>query len=189
MRKSCASARNQSDGEILDRIAVSLTSSTWTLADAADAAGVHSGTLIKRFGSRHGVLLALSRRWIESVPTGPTDCGGLPELEAWVAAGNAAPQDRAGALAGLAMLMEDLRDDELTDLLRRGWERQVAYLALLVSQAQEEGHLLHAPPAPYAARLLLDVGHGALLWAAAQQSPCAATTPKTSLTALLESWQ
>lgn len=180
--------RNQSDDEILDRIAANVTSPTWTLADAADAAGVHSGTLIKRFGSRHGVLAALSRRWIESIPGGPTERGGLAELEAWIAAGSPAPQDRAGALAGLAMLMEDLRDEELADLLRQGWERQVTYLALLVGQAQEEGHLRHAPPAPDAARLLLDAGHGALLWAAAQQPQRAATNPRPSLTILLESW-
>lgn len=180
--------RNQSDDEILNRIATRLSSTTWTLADAADAAGVHPATLIKRFGSRHGVLVALSRRWIEGIPTAAADGGGLSELEAWAVASSQASRDRAGALAGLTMLMEDLRDEELADLLRQGWERQAAYVALLVEQAQEEGLLLHAPPPPRAAELLLDVGHGALLRAAAQQRSRHAVNSASTLIALLESW-
>lgn len=180
--------RAQSDDDILDRIAAHLSSSTWTLADAAGAAGVHSATLIKRFGSRHGVLAALSRRWIEGIPTEPVEHGGFSELESWVATNGQTPQDRAGALAGLAMVMEDLRDDELADLLREGWGRQVDYLAVLVQQAQEEGRLRRAPTAPHAAQLLLDAGHGALLRAAAGQAPRSTESPGTILPTLLESW-
>lgn len=181
--------RRQSDDEILSRVAANLASPTWTLSDAAAAAGVHSGTLIKRFGSRQGVLAALSRRWIEGIPTGPTGRGGLSELKDWVGANSRSSQDRAGALAGLAMLLEDLRDEELADLLRQGWERQMAYLALLVEQAREEGQLRHAPAAPHAAQLLLDVGHGALLRAAAQQAGRPTVRPTSAPITLLESWK
>lgn len=86
------------------------------------------------------------------------------------------------------MLLEDLRDEELTDLLRQGWERQVAYLALLVKQAREEGQLQYAPAAPLAAQLLLDVGHGALLRAAAQQAGRPTAKPTSAPITLLESW-
>lgn len=180
--------RNQSDDDILSRVAANLTSPAWTLADAAAAAGVHSGTLIKRFGSRQGVLAALSRRWIESIPAEPTGGGGLSELRAYVGASSRATQGRADALAGLAMLLEDLRDEVLTDLLRQGWDRQVAYLALLVKQAREEGQLPYAPAAPLAAQLLLDVGHGALLRAAAQQAGRPTAKPTSAPITLLESW-
>jgi hypothetical protein len=159
------------------------------LADAAGAAGVHPSTLIKRFGSRHGVLVSLSRRWIKGIPTGSTDGGGLPELETWAVASSRASRDRAGALAGLAMLMEDLRDEELADLLRQGWERQTDYVALLVDQAQEEGLLKYAPPPRKAAELLLDVGHGALLRVAAQQGSRHTVNSESALIALLESWK
>ena len=126
---------------------------------------------------------------MKGIPTGATDGGGLSELETWAVANSWESRDRAGALAGLAMLMEDLRDEELADLLRQGWERQTAYLALLVEQAQEERLLKHAPPSPRAAELLLDVGHGALLRAAVQQGPRHAVESESALIALLESWK
>ncbi|MEJ5914007.1 hypothetical protein WDV86_06170 [Pseudokineococcus sp. 1T1Z-3] len=45
------------DEEVLDRISAAVGDSPWTLTGAAQAAGLHPATLIKRFGSREGVLL------------------------------------------------------------------------------------------------------------------------------------
>ena len=53
-----ARPRTSTDQEILQRIAPAAggSDSAWTLAGAAQAAGLHPATLIKRFGSREGVL-------------------------------------------------------------------------------------------------------------------------------------
>ncbi|WP_083389618.1 TetR family transcriptional regulator [Microbacterium hydrocarbonoxydans] len=45
-----------------------------SLQDVAPAAGIGPAGLIKRFGSKVGLLHALTRRWIQLIPHGP-----LPE--------------------------------------------------------------------------------------------------------------
>lgn len=56
--------RTLSDEQVLERVGAALgqSGSAWTLAGAAAVAGLHPATLIKRSGSRHGLLVALSRR-------------------------------------------------------------------------------------------------------------------------------
>jgi AcrR family transcriptional regulator len=177
------------DDEILDRVASGLSSPSWSLNDAAGHAGVHPATLIKRFGSRHGVLTALSRRWIGQLPDGPTGHGGLVELLAWVEQVTITPRDRDSAVAGIAMLMEDLKDAELSRLLAIGWGKQATYLAALVAQARTAGDLRRVPAPEVAAQLLLDVQLGATVRAAAHASPRAAVDRHALLTVLIEGWR
>jgi AcrR family transcriptional regulator len=184
-----ARPRQLTDDQILDRVAPGLSSPSWSLNEAAQLAEVHPATLIKRFGSRQGVLTALSRRWVESLPSGPTGQGGLAELQAWVDRAAITPADRGSAVAGIAMLMEDLKDAELSRLLAVGWGKQATYLAVLVAQAREMRDLQRAPAPEVAAQLLLDVQLGATLRAAAHASPRAAVDCHALLSALLEGWR
>lgn len=184
-----ARPRVHSDEQLLSRIGDGLSSSSWTLTDAARAADVHPATLIKRFGSRQGVLEALSRRWVEATPTSPCDAGGKAELLDWLEH-NAPRRDRpARALAGLGMLLEDLQDDALSALLRQGWARQRQYLAALISEASERGQLTRAPGPDMAADLLLTLIHGAQLQAAAERGNTEVAERDEPWLTLVKEWE
>lgn len=173
------------DEEVLDRIAAAVGDSPWTLTGAAEAAGLHPSTLIKRFGSRDGVLLALSRRWVAAVPTGPAGEDPHGELVAWAASLSVRGLAPAAVLARLDMLAEDLRTPELRKLLHQGWRRQIDHLAVLVQAAVDCGHLQTTTPPALVARLLLDTASGALLRAAVAPNPTDAD-PCTAVHDLLE---
>lgn len=179
-----------SDDELLDSISRGLASASasWTLTEAAHAAGVHPATLVKRFGSKHAVLVALSKRWSGALPEEPQTGDCLAELAAWVDGVARPPQERSRGVANLTMLLEDLKDDELSGLLSNGWERQITYLTALIRGARAHGHLCRAPEPRAAAALLLDVVNGSYLRAAARAHPATTVTPQTLLHTLLESW-
>jgi len=179
-----------SDDELLDSIAQGLADApgSWTLTEAARAAGVHPATLVKRFGSKHAVLVALSKRWGEALPKEPLTDDCFAELGAWADGVARPPQERSRGVAGLTMLLEDLKDDELSGLLSDGWERQITYLTALISGARADGRLSRSPKPRAAAALLLDVVNGSYLRAAASAHPATTVTPQTLLHALLESW-
>ena len=115
-----ARTRTLSDEQILHLIAHALgdADNAWTLADAAAAAGLHPATLIKRFGSRRGLLIALSRRWVDSIPTAPTTEDAHRELLTWIESLSTSDTTGDQMLTRLDMLVEDLRDPELRVLLR-----------------------------------------------------------------------
>ena len=185
-----ARPREHSDDDLLDRISAGLAdaSGSWTLAEAARVAGVHPATLVKRFGSKHAVLVALSKRWGSAIPEAPLTHDCLSELRSWVA-GVARPlQERSRGVAGLTMLLEDLKDDELSGLLSAGWERQITYLTALIGGARADGELTRSPDPRTAAALLLDVVNGSYLRAAASAHPATTVAPQTLVHALMESW-
>lgn len=183
-----ARPRTLSDEQILHRVSTALeqAQTAWTLNGAAVAAGLHPATLIKRFGSRHGLLLALSRRWVESLPTTATTLDPHAELLAWTASISTGQDSSAQLLARMEMLGEDLRDDELRLLLHQGWSKNTTYLTDLVQRCQNHHHVTSRLPAGTIACLLLDTAHGGLLRATAHPDPAQAR-PGRTLTALLES--
>lgn len=180
-----ARPRTLTDEEVLERIAAAVNDPPWTLAGAAAAAGLHPATLIKRFGSRHGVLLALSRRWVDAVPTRYAGEDPYGELTAWAASLSVQGLTPAAALSRLDMLTEDLRSPQLRDLLHEGWRRQLDHLTVLIEAAVDRGDL-HVTTAPdLVARLLMDTATGALLRAAVAPDPVQAD-PCTAVHDLLE---
>ncbi len=162
------------DSDLLDRIASgsAFRSGSWSLQEAAREAGVHPATLIKRFGSRSGVLLALSRLWIERIPSSPVSNDPQAELRAWVDS-SMAPQAPTDARAGIAMLIEDLRNPELRLLLEQGWQRELSYLEALLTIVLRPT----APDPPSVARLLLDLANGMRLHNAASSAEPTDTRP------------
>jgi AcrR family transcriptional regulator len=137
----------------------------FTLQRAAERAGVSAATLIKRFGSKQQLFLALNRRWVDSI---------IPGLEA-AEAGCHSPlaRLRAAALWGfddldtpantaneLATLALDLQDDAMRELLAEGWLIFENHLAELAGAAIEAGELRRGHPAEQVARILLATCEG-----------------------------
>jgi AcrR family transcriptional regulator len=184
-----ARPREQSDGQLLAAIAAGLSTAqgSWSLADAAEAAGVHPATLIKRFGSRHGVLVALSQRWIDSIPSRPVTEDAVCELTVWIDSHTASPTKRPEAVAKITMLIEDLKDDELAELLRQGWDRQRRYVAALIIACRAQGDLTRAPEPRDAAALIVDALMGSALRAAAGPTAGSSHT-RAPVRALLKGW-
>jgi AcrR family transcriptional regulator len=180
-----ARPRSRSDEHVLDAVAAALAErppmAPWALRDVAPAAGMSPAGLIKRFGSKDALLLALAQRWIHGIPDGPTSPGNeLAELRGYLDAYFAAPS-AAAAISGLNALMRDLGSPAAASLLREGWSRQACYLAALLSRLP-----LRPGVDPHRASLtLLDALHGSLYRRAVELDP---TPPTRTLDDLLEGW-
>lgn len=175
--------RRESDETVLQRIAAALGArdavGPWTLVEIGPAAGLSPAGLVKRFGSRKGVLEALSRRWIDAIPEGVSGrMSPHAELQAWVADRFSS---RQGAAQQLGQLVEDLTDDDLRGMLLHGWSREQAYLAAILTAC--ELPRLRDPAA--GAATLFDALNGAGLRAAAGGGQDAVTQ---TLDTLLETW-
>lgn len=168
---------------VLHRIAAALAArdaiGPWTLAEIAPAAGLSPAGLIKRFGTRKGLLIALSRCWSAAIPHAPR--GELPpldELREWVH--GRFTSDQFGA-QGLGQLIDDLIDNDLRTLLAAGWSREQAYLASLLEAADLPG--VNDPGT--CAAILFDALNGAALRRAAD---CGHGPVTGNLDKLLEMW-
>lgn len=178
-----ARPQRRSIEDVLDDVATTLSCrkdlSPWTLAEIAPAAGLSPAGLIKRFGSRKGILIALSKRWIDTVPSDAQGTGSsLHELTLWV-------ENRFGRTTsvaqGLSYLIDDLVDDELRALLFDGWSREIAYLASLLDTNEFPG--VHN--AAECATVLFDALNGATLRSCAGDKLKAVTQ---TLNTFLEMW-
>ncbi|MFS0703974.1 TetR/AcrR family transcriptional regulator [Cellulomonas sp. 179-A 9B4 NHS] len=177
--------RSVSDDDLLARIDAGLSQradpTPWSLQDAAVHAGMSPAGLVKRFGSKEGLLLALARRWVALVPTDRTsDDDPADELRRYVRASFDAPSSPAAVVA-LGELMRDLWSPASAELLRQGWARQAAYVETLLRHVPLAAHVdAHA-----AALTVLDALHGALYRRAVDLEP---TPPDRILDTLLEAW-
>lgn len=179
--------RRLEDDELLARIVVALEQradlTPWSLQDVAPAAGIGPAGLIKRFGSKRGILLALTRRWIELIPQGPLPDGTDPgvELREYVSREFGA-DSAAGAVFALSEVLSELHDPELVALLAEGWGRQAERLAEMLAEMD----LPRLPDAEVGGTLLLDALHGSLFRSAVNLGR---TTPLTTLEHFLEMWR
>lgn len=175
--------RTLTDEVILDRLGAFLASrdgvSPWTLAEAGRQVGLTPAGLLKRFGSRQGMLVALSTRWIEQIPTGPSGGDPLVELTGWVTAKGAGGRPLIGRLTDL---VADLADPVLTGLLVKGWAREREYVAELLGELDLPG----LPDPAVGAAVLLDCLTGAGLRAGTGDEDH--SDPQQILTTFLEVW-
>lgn len=182
-----ARPRRLEDEQLLARIVEALEQRTdfspWSLADVAPAAGIGASGLVKRFGSKAGLVQALTRRWVELIPQGPPPAGVDPgdALREYVGrefgAGSA-----AGALYSLSEIIGELRDPMLSALLAEGWERQATRLAELL----EAMDLPRLADARAGGAVLLDALHGSLLRTAVNREPVSSLM---TLDRFLEMWK
>ena len=181
-----ARPRRDSQDVLLERIAAALgrrrSIQPWTLAEISPAAGLSPAGLLKRFSSRHGILLALSRRWIDAIPTAAVGAGPADEeLRSWVARRFAATGP--GQVAqGLVNLLDDLVDDHLRGLLGEGWAKEIRYLSSLLASMG----LPRLGDPDRAAALLFDALTGAMLRRATEPE---AHLPTQTLNELMEAWK
>ncbi|TQL96254.1 TetR family transcriptional regulator [Actinoallomurus bryophytorum] len=148
---------------------VSRLGPSFTLADVAAEAQVAVGTLAQRFGSKHGLLVAMTRAAVDNVRGqmrgSVSDAGGADAVVHVLVAAYAPLDDAATAANNLAQLAADLADDELRGLMAEFYAAMEAEVAAVIRLAA--GVLPGAPPAPVAARILTAVADGtAIHWSA-----------------------
>jgi AcrR family transcriptional regulator len=165
----------------------------FTLEKAASRAGVSAATLIKRFGSKRQLLLALNRRWVASIEPGMTAAtaghdtalGRLRAAALWGFEDLDSPANAASQLTALAL---DLQDDKMRELLAQGWRTIRDQLTRLARDAVEAGELSGRPPAEQVARILLAAGEGTCLaWCVAPSGSLVAHV-QADLDAILMAW-
>lgn len=140
----------------------------FTLARAAALAGVSAATLIKRFGSKRELFLALNRRWVDSIEPGlaaataghQTPLARLRAAATWGFTALDSAPDTAKQLAALAL---DLQDARMQELLAEGWRRVTDRLAELAREAIDAGELSGDLPAEQVARILFAAAEGTRL--------------------------
>jgi AcrR family transcriptional regulator len=166
----------------------------FTLADIAAEAGVVAGTLVQRFGSKHGLLTALSRMTIDALPgtiREVTERAGDPldALRNGLIEPYAPLDDPENAANNLAQLAVDFGDAELRALLAELYEATEAEVAALFRRAVQAGALPAAPPVPQAARILAALVEGsAIRWSVRPDGSLRARM-RADLDAVLTSWR
>ncbi|MDQ3423235.1 MAG: TetR/AcrR family transcriptional regulator [Actinomycetota bacterium] len=165
----------------------------FTLEKSASSAGVSAATLIKRFGSKQGLLLALNQRWVASIEpamAAATEAYERPlqRLRAAALWGFEDLDSSANAANQLAALALDLQDERMRELLAQGWRMIEDHLTRLAQDAIAAGELAGGPPAGQVARILLAAGEGTrLAWSVAPSGSLVARA-EADLDAILSSW-
>ena len=158
-----------SDDHLLDAADAVLSqtgSARFTLEMAAREAGVSAATFVKRFGSKRGLLIASSQRWVDAIDLDDVGRPGEPILAALRRLSvesytDSDDPDQAGNhVSSLAM---DLGDPELTRLLAAGWDKKRRQLQAVIARAVDSGELPGAPLPPAAARTLFALLEGTFL--------------------------
>ena len=168
--------RTASDADLLDataRTVSKLGPIRFTLADVGKEAGVVPATLIQRFGSKRGLLLALAREGSSATTKEMIAIGGdnapLASLRAYaecVTGMAPTPEELAHHLTFLVM---DLTDPEFRELAVTQMRASENEMTSLVESAVESGELKPCDPRRLA-RLIQEMLHGALVnWAIHRQ--------------------
>ncbi|MEV4311582.1 TetR/AcrR family transcriptional regulator [Actinocrispum sp. NPDC049592] len=146
-----ARPRTITDARLLDALGQVIASRGpgFTVADVAAQAGVSVGTVAQRFGSKHGLLVALSEAAIAQIPDLVRSASTVLQALLNVYSGL---DDPATAPHNLAQLAADLADPELRGLLGRFYSTLADELTPLLIPLQG------APP--QAARLLVALTNG-----------------------------
>lgn len=167
--------------------------SGFTLARAAERAGVSAATLVKRFGSKQALFVRLSEHWVASQDA---------ELDA-AAAVHDSPLARLRAVAlhsyhdldnpdhaamQLAALAIDLQHDRMRHLLHLGWGHIRRHLARHAADAIRAGELRDSPPPDQLARLVAAAMEGGCLAWSVHPEGSLVDRLAADLDALLGAW-
>ncbi|PRY01993.1 TetR/AcrR family transcriptional regulator [Allonocardiopsis opalescens] len=163
-----------------------------TLAEIARDAGVTTGALVQRFGSKRELLLAHARSasvWSPlearaAFATAPDPVEGIVRAVVLSVDADRSPQEFANHLGWLGL---ELADDEFRELLARQGERVREQLAEFLREAAEQGRLRLGGEDEVLelAELLDTVRHGAQIsWAVAREGRVAETVRRRLETVL-----
>jgi AcrR family transcriptional regulator len=163
----------------------------FTLADVAAEAQVAVGTLAQRFGSKHGLLVAMTKASIDGMRGqmrgSVADAGGVDVVVHVLVAAYAPLDDSVTAANNLAQLAADLADGELRGLMAEFYAVMEAEVAALIRSAA--GVLPGAPPAPVAARILTAVADGTAIHWSARPEGGLCDRMRADLTAVMAGWR
>ena len=149
---------------------------SWSLSEVAAEVGVTPAAVVKRFGSKRGLLLAVVTAWVRDLPDytpGSVD-DPLGHVREWVAGWLAAVAEPDTVVGHLTLLLDEIVDDETRPLLVRGRQQQAAYLQSALRDAHDRGQLQRQPPAD-AAELWLDLLTGVAVASAIEPTGQAAS--------------
>ncbi|MET0237127.1 MAG: TetR/AcrR family transcriptional regulator [Kibdelosporangium sp.] len=169
-----ARPRSISDDRLLTALAtvINALGPGFTVADVAAEAGVSVGTVSQRFGSKHGLLKALSTRALQQVRD---QVRAAPDIRAAILDVYRGLDDPATAANNLAQLATDLADPELRALLGEFYEVLAAELARHGS--------------PQLARILASLANGtAIAWSVAPRGSLLDRLAE-DIDAVLKGWQ
>ncbi len=163
--------RTRSDDQVLDAVEEVLSRQgphAFTLADVAKRAKLSPATLVQRFGTKRGLLLAFARRSaatsIEPFGSG-SGKSPLETLRRGLLALAGPVADRRALRNSIAMLLEDLGNAELRALAAKQAKAREKRVQELLEEAVGRREITLADPAAHA-RLLYAAWNGALiLWA------------------------
>lgn len=150
-----------------------------------------AATLVKRFGSKRGLLIALSQRWADSIDLDPpvhADESPLATLHRLSVGSYIASDNADQAPNHVSSLAMDLGDPELTRLLALGWHRNRSQLEQLIARAAEAGELPRAPDPGVAARTLFALLEGTFLGWTVEPHGSLIDILDTEFHSLTESW-
>jgi AcrR family transcriptional regulator len=176
-----ARPRTITDERLLTALARAITEigPSFTVADVAARAGVSVGTVAQRFGSKHGLLKALTLAAISRVAD--TVRAAAPGgVRAALVAVFRDLDDPATAANNLAQLAGDLADPELGVLLGRFYGTVEAEIALLLRSVPG------APP--NAARVLVALANGTAVDWSLHPEGSLVDRLTTDIDAVLEGW-
>ena len=162
--------KTKSDAAVLaaaGRVLVRRGPHDFTLADVAAEAGLSPATLLQRFGTKRGLLVAFAR-WAAAQADAPFEAaarrGGSPLTQLrralLILAGPAA--NRREFANHLALLLEDVRDPDLRRAAAEHARRTEEQIAGLLRAAESAGELAMDDPARWA-RTLVAAWNGALI--------------------------
>jgi AcrR family transcriptional regulator len=185
-----ARPRQITDERLLDAAgtAISRLGPGFTLADVAAEARVAVGTVAQRFGSKHGLLVAMTKAAIDSMRgrMRVTSHGDPADAVVHALVTAYAPlDDPATAANNLAQLAVDLADEELRGLMAEFYSVMEAEVAALLETADLPG----APPPARAARTLTALADGTAIHWSARPSGGLAERLRTDLSAVLGGWR
>jgi AcrR family transcriptional regulator len=174
--------------------AISRHGPAFTLADVAAEARVAAGTLVHRFGSRHGLLVALLDAATASVSSRMTAAAGSRDAAVTavrsVLVDQYAPlDDPLTAARNLAQLGADLADGDLRERLAGMYAAVREGLCTLLERAAARGELPAAPPPGIAARILAAAADGTALHWSARPEGSLRERLTTDIDAILAGWQ
>lgn len=169
--------RTVDDGAILEAAAKAISRvgpSNFTLADVASAVRLSPATLVQRFGSKRGLMLALAEQGVAGVDAcfaavrdahpGPLDAlvAAATEMTRWIDT----PEEMANHLAFLQI---DLSDPEFYRLMLENSTRILAGYKRLLDEAVKHGHLVKCDTRRLASAVGAMAGGSLIAWAVMRQ--------------------
>ena len=163
---------------------------SWSLADVAAVAGVTPAALVKRFGSRQGLLVGLVTSWVEHLPVYAAEQVDDPveHVRGWVADWAASTSEPRTAVGHLTLLLDEVVDTQARALLAEGRRRQAAYLQAALDDGRRRGLLATSAPAGVV-ELWLDLLAGATIACAIDHSDQPAARALAFIDTSIDTWR